>query len=248
MKQSLQLKLGQHLAMTPQLQQAIRLLQLSTMELQTEVQDALDSNLMLEAEDELDGGVTQSRERLGSARIGRTARRPPWRRWTFPTNFPWTASGTISTRAPLPARTSQRSGGDGMDVDVHRAAQVGSLQDHLMEQLNLVRLSETDQVIAVAIVDAVDDDGYLCASLEELLESLDAQGMAVELDEVQAVLRQVQQLDPPGIGARDLGECLAIQLRQLDRGTRRGARRPWTWCRELPGGSRREGLQPAACA
>lgn len=218
MKQSLQLKLGQHLAMTPQLQQAIRLLQLSTMELQTEVQDALESNLMLEAEDELDGGSTQSLNGAESPAVnGEEATVAPV---DIPDELPVDTQWDDIYESSAAGPNLASPGGEAMDMDVHRA-QVGSLQDHLMEQLNLVRMSETDQVIANAITDAVDDDGYLSTTLEDLLDALNAQGMAVELDEVQAVLRQVHQLDPPGVGARDLCECLSIQLAQLDPDT------PW---------------------
>jgi len=222
MRQSLQLKLGQHLAMTPQLQQAIRLLQLSTLELQTEVQEALESNLMLEVEEESDAAPSQRLNGTDTAAAGSAPGEqeadvaPVDIPHELPVDTQW---DDIYDSSPAGAGHSP-PGGDGVDAEVYRAAG-GSLHEHLHEQLNLVRLSETDRAIAAAIVDAVGDDGYLSASLEELHQSLLAQGVEVELDEVQAVLRQVHQLDPPGVGARDLAECLAIQLAQLPPAT------PW---------------------
>jgi RNA polymerase sigma-54 factor len=216
MKQSLQLKLGQHLAMTPQLQQAIRLLQLSTMELQTEVQDALDSNLMLELEDEAEAGAPPASNGAERAEDSTGAQEADVAPVDIPSELPVdTQWDDIYEAAAGPAAASG-SGAEGGEMEIQRAA-TGSLHNHLEEQLNLVRLSETDRAIAHAIIDAVDDDGYLGASLEELHESLKLGNDAweLELDEVQAVLRQVQQLDPPGVAARDLAECLCIQLRQL---------------------------------
>jgi RNA polymerase sigma-54 factor len=218
MKQSLQLKLGQHLAMTPQLQQAIRLLQLSTMELQSEVQDALDSNLMLEMEDDAQQGESFSAAN-GASEVAHTPTTDGDDDVDVaPVDIPGELAVDTQWDDIYDNETSMGSvsgpAGNGLDMELQRAAS-GSLQDLLLEQLNLVRLSETDRAIAVAITDAIDDDGYLAASLEELLESLIAQGVAVELDEVQAVLQQIQQLEPVGVGARDLSECLRIQLRQL---------------------------------
>ncbi len=212
MKQSLQLRLGQHLAMTPQLQQAIRLLQLSTLELQTEVQDALDSNLMLEVEDEAarseaaSGTGDDAPDSAGEAREAEVA----------PVDIPnELAVDSVWEDIYDSSPTSFTAPGDfGADPEVQRAAN-GSLQDHLLEQLNLVRMSNTDQIIANALVDSVDSDGYVVVALEEIRESLAGEGVEVEIDEIQAVLRQVQSLDPPGVGARTPSECLCIQLGQL---------------------------------
>jgi len=228
MKQSLQLKLGQHLAMTPQLQQAIRLLQLSTMELQTEVQEALDSNLMLELEDELgrDAASPANGAEHGERADGAGAGEEPGSEAEVsPVDIPGelpvdTQWEDIYDAAPATSGTGGLNG-DGGDTEVQRAA-AGSLHDHLVEQLNLVRLSETDRAIAFAILDAIDDDGYLGLALEDIHDSLAGDdALEIELDEVQAVLRQVQQLDPAGVGARDLAECLCLQLRQLPPST------PW---------------------
>ncbi len=218
MKQSLQLKLGQHLAMTPQLQQAIRLLQLSTMELQTEVQEALDSNLMLELEEDVgreappaSNGSERAEGANGEDLGGDSDVSPVDIPDELPVDTQWEDIYETASAGPGTGGLN----GDGGDMEVQRAA-TGSLHDHLVEQLNLVRLSETDRALAFAILDAIDDDGYLGVPLEDIHESLaDEDGLDVELDEVQAVLRQVQQLDPAGVGARNLAECLCLQLRQL---------------------------------
>ena len=221
MKQTLQLRLGQHLAMTPRLQQAIRLLQLSTMELQTEVREALDSNLMLEEEgdgaDEGPGGANGSGD-TGNAHGAESAVEPVDIPRELPVDSVWE-----DIYEPTPVNGSPPGGGpggefNGADPDVHRA-QTESLKDRLHWQMSMTRFSDTDRVIGAAIIDAVNDDGYLTLTLEELRRSLDPLGEEVAAGEVEAVLRQIQNFDPPGVAARDPGECLALQLRQLPAGT-----------------------------
>ena len=199
MKQSLQLRLSQHLAMTPRLQQAIRLLQLSTLELHTEVQEALDSNLMLEP-DEDDASGAGAETEIVPADIPRE----------LPVDSVWEDiydSGPVND-------TASHGGLNGTDLADHRA-QTESLRDRLCWQASLMRLSDTDRVIAAALIDAVDDDGYLTLTLEDIRQCLDPRHQEVTLEEIEAVLRQVQNLDPPGVAARSLDESLAIQLRQL---------------------------------
>ena len=199
MKQSLQLGLSQHLAMTPRLQQAIRLLQLSTLELHTEIQEALDSNLMLELDED------DAPERGAEIEIAPV---------DIPSELPVDSVWEDIYDAP-PANGSLSKGGpDGTDLVALRA-QTESLKDRLHWQMALMRLSDTDRVIAVALIDAVDDDGYLALSLEDILHSVDPLRREVTLEEIEAVLGQIQTLDPPGVAARGPGECLAIQLRQL---------------------------------
>jgi RNA polymerase sigma-54 factor len=213
MKQSLQLRIGQQLAMTPQLQQAIRLLQLSTLELQTEVQDALDSNLMLEVEEEGEirsngaDGTAEQPENLSDDVAVDPADIPT----DLAVDSAWEDIYDAATAGPAPPASSE----SGVEASEIYRADDATLLDHLLEQLNLVRFSETDRAIATAIVDAIGADGYLDTSPEELHQSLNAQGLEVELDEIMAVLRQVQNFDPPGVGARDVAECLCIQLNQL---------------------------------
>jgi RNA polymerase sigma-54 factor len=206
MKQSLQLRLGQHLTMTPQLQQAIRLLQLSTMELQVEVQDALESNLMLEVDEE--GNSPAAGE------PGEEGNEPELD----------VAPGDIPSE--LPVDSAWEDVYDGMPIhhgpaDINGAefenprAATETLNDHLLWQLGLARMSELDRAIATAIVDSINDDGYLSASLEEIRNSLSMPELEIDHAEIEAVLRQVQNFDPVGVGARDLRECLMIQLRQF---------------------------------
>ena len=199
MKQSLQLGLSQHLAMTPRLQQAIRLLQLSTLELHTEIQEALDSNLMLEL-DEDDAPDVGAETEVAPADIP----------GELPVDSAWEDIYETYTAG------SGLSNGDanGTDPAAHRA-QIESLKDRLNRQMALMRLSDTDRVIATALIDAVDDDGYLVLSLEDIRHSIDPLCREVTLEEIEAVLRQIQTLDPAGVAARGLGECLAIQLHQL---------------------------------
>lgn len=203
MKQSLQLRLSQHLAMTPRLQQAIRLLQLSTLELHTEVQDALDSNLMLELDEDDTSGAGSETE-VVPADIPRE----------LPVDSVWE---DIYDSTPVNGTASNRDF-NGTDLVAHRA-QTESLKDRLHWQISVMRLSDTERVIAAAFIDAVDEDGYLTLTLDEIRQSLDPRRQELTLEQIEAVLREIQNLDPPGVAARDLGECLAIQLRQLPAGT-----------------------------
>ena len=199
MKHSLQLRLSQHLAMTPRLQQAIRLLQLSTMELHTEVQDALDSNLMLEL-DEDDFAGAGSEPEIAPTDIPRE----------LPVDSVWE---DIYDSSPASGAASNGEF-NGTDLVTDRA-QTESLKDRLDWQISLIRLEDTDRVIATALIDAVDEDGYLTLTLEDIRHSLDPRREHLTLERIEAVLHELQSLDPPGVAARSLKECLAIQLRQL---------------------------------
>lgn len=224
MKQTLQLRLGQHLTMTPQLQQAIRLLQLSTLDLKQEIQDALDSNLMLETEEDararepLNGAEQPGRElaapgeRAPSSNDANNEREIDAEANSMPEELP-VDSGWDDVYEPTFSSGPSLSGGDGGDSDFlnHRRS-ARTLQDYLEWQLNLTPFSELDRQIASAIIDAVNDDGYLTQSLEEILEAL--KQPEIELDEVEAVLHRLQRFDPPGVAARDPRECLLIQLEQ----------------------------------
>ena len=198
MKQSLQLRLGQHLAMTPQLQQAIHLLQLSTLELQTEVQDALDSNLMLEVAEDDPADVAQLN---GEADV-----LPADIPTELPTDSVWEDTYDAGPVSYADVVTGDAEGQRGTGE---------SIKEHLLSQLSLLRLSDADRLIGTALIDSVGEDGYLTASLDEIRESVIANGINVEDDEVAACLRQLQNFDPPGVAARDVSECLRIQLKQL---------------------------------
>lgn len=214
MKQSLQLRLGQQLTMTPQLQQAIRLLQLSSIELKQEIQEALESNIMLELADE-------SR----SAPAMEEPLTPP------SVEDHWIAIDSKAIPQELPLDVNWEDvydslystpGSDENDNDFLFSSSVPeSLHEHLKWQMELSHFSERDAIIATAIIDAINRDGYLEVPVAELYQDLAQQLSDLELEEVQAVLHQVQNFDPPGVAATHLGECLAIQLRQLPEDT------PW---------------------
>jgi len=208
MKQVLQLRIGQHLTMTPQLQQAIRLLQLSTIELETEVQNALESNPMLEQ----DEGSQQPQETENDTAAENTAETEAQGNDTIPDELPTDSSwedvfDTGTTSYSAPDHADQRNPVDAVTV-------TGDLHDHLYWQLELTHLSDTDRSIAHAIIDAIDEDGHLTVSTEELLTTLSGQ-LEIEQDEVEAVLHRIQQFDPIGVGARNLQESLLIQLQQF---------------------------------
>ena len=212
MKQGLQLRLSQQLAMTPQLQQAIRLLQLSTLELQQELQQALESNPLLEQIDtheEIDTRETQDSETLDTA--------DALEQKEMPEELPLDASWDTIYTAGTPSGTS----GDYIDdeLPVYQGETTQTLQDYLMWQVELTPFSDTDRAIATTIVDAVDDTGYLTVPLEDILESMGDE--EIDIDEVEAVLKRIQRFDPVGVAAKDLRDCLLIQLSQFDKTT------PW---------------------
>lgn len=229
MKQSLQLRIGQQLTMTPQLQQAIKLLQLSTLDLQQEIQSALDNNPMLEIGDDSEDGPSDSTTAELTPAVS-THELQRETTVTAPADADTAELGTDSEWQndipdDLPVDTlwedvyqssgSGSSGGEDSDFDMDaRNTAADSLQDHLNWQLNLTRMSDTDRMIATAIIDAIDPNGRLTLSPEELLEGLPEEA-EIELDEVMAVLHRIQQFDPPGVAGRDLRECLLIQLQQL---------------------------------
>jgi RNA polymerase sigma-54 factor len=223
MKQSLQLKIGQSLTMTPQLQQAIRLLQLSTLELQTEVQQALESNPLLEQDEGSAGqdatGNGNEAERAGNEKDN-------------PDNTVSAAQDNDNIPDELPVDSSWEdvfdtgatsySAPDTTNRDILETVTVSgeSLHDHLAWQVELTNFSDTDKLIAHTVIDAIDDDGYLTTSAEDILKTLDS-GQEIELDEIEAVIHRIQQLDPIGVCSRDLRESLLLQLQQFDTGT------PW---------------------
>jgi RNA polymerase sigma-54 factor len=274
MKQSLQLKLGQQLTMTPQLQQAIRLLQLSTLDLQSEIQEALDSNPMLEVEEDntpasngeansdkdtnssTDTSSDSSHDNTenrdsdplstaGDSATEASQEKPDHSETTLgdedwndaiPDDLPVDTSWDDVYQSAAPAGTGLAAP-EGEDSDFEsRRGSSESLQDHLLWQLNLTPMSELDRAIAMSIIDAVEPNGFLSQSAEEIFEGLaeqvnstaaeleadtgiDNSDELLELDEVIAVLHRVQQFDPPGVASQNLSECLMIQLNQCDRAT-----------------------------
>ncbi len=234
MKQSLQLKLGQQLTMTPQLQQAIRLLQLSTMDLQQEIQEAIESNPLLEiveddggtnpmdesgenpseASSDASDGPMQNLERMAADQSGA----PDDQRELSSTeeiSMPDELPVDTQWDDLLPSASAPPPPDDFSDSDYgSRNAGSESLREQLLWQLNLTRLSDNDRLIALAIIDCTDHNGRLTTTLEDIHQSLPEE-MDVDLDELTAVLHRLQQFEPTGVCTRDLSECLLVQLQQL---------------------------------
>jgi RNA polymerase sigma-54 factor len=221
LKPSLQLKLGQQLTMTPQLQQAIRLLQLPALELQAHIRELLESNVMLEPIEETD--ATGTFEILSP--LAESARSTGDH---GPTSDADAAPDAIeveviedawSERSAGVSDTPYSSGGGDDDRQQEIADESGrSLHEYLLSQLELAGLSETDLAIATAIVDAINDDGYLTDPLADVAATLRPE-IDCDEEEIERVLMLVQMLDPVGVGARSVSECILLQLEQLDAGT-----------------------------
>ena len=230
MKQSLQLKISQQLTMTPQLQQAIRLLQLSTLDLQQEIQNMVDNNPMLEVPEEGEEAAEGEDYSSKAEENQDGATEPPLTATSNEDSNPIESDGlsdNIPTDLPVDSQwddiypSSAGSVGDSDDFDFDgRNAATETLQDHLRWQLNLTPMSDTDRVIAFALIDAVLPSGFLSLSVEDIFAEV-GETLEVELDEVIAVLHRLQQFDPVGAVTADLRECLLVQLNQLPKET------PW---------------------
>jgi RNA polymerase sigma-54 factor len=195
LKPSLQLKLGQTLTMTPQLQQAIRLLQLPVLELNAQIQDALEENIMLEMEDLPDVPRTSADSTVEVE--------------------------TIKAEDNWEARSTERIQDGGWNGEARPANDFAdesdkTLREHLLWQLEMEHFTPREAIIGEALVDAINDDGYLTVELDDINASIDDE---VSDEEVLAALVKVQSLDPVGIGARNLSECIVLQLQQLDAAT-----------------------------
>ncbi|WP_299264952.1 RNA polymerase factor sigma-54 [uncultured Psychrosphaera sp.] len=226
MRPTLQLRMGQQLTMTPQLQQAIRLLQLSSLELQQEIQEALDSNPLLDGEDEqqsqeldaeYDGDLKSLQE--GTLELS-SDDDTEWSQEEVASNEAL-ESNTISDELATDttwddymsaAPASSGPAYEGEDT-VYQGETTENIQDHLLWQLNLSPFTDEDLAIATAIIDAVDEKGFLTISAEDIVESIDNE--EVEIEEVEAVLKRIQHFDPVGVAARNLQECLSIQLKRF---------------------------------
>ena len=268
MKPTLQLKIGQHLTMTPQLQQAIRLLQLSTLDLQTEIQEALESNPLLDVDESSpdnegsDSGNDQIQESSSNndqtidfskssdsmdtgSGSGSEDSAVDLEGKEMPNELPVDSDWDTMFDGAGPSSSGGSFDDDDFDFDSRNSAPE-SIYDTLMWQLNLTPMSDMDRMIAMAIIEAINPKGYLTQTVEEIrdgvlaqqdvvadlvrlqqeeLEAMNIQlqpdededDSPVTLEEVLAVLHRVQQFDPPGVAARDLRECLLIQLKQLPR-------------------------------
>ncbi|GFD67430.1 RNA polymerase sigma-54 factor [Alteromonas sp. KUL156] len=228
MKPSLQLKFSQQLTMTPQLQQAIKLLQLSTLDLQQEIQEALDSNPLLEIEEGNDehqleknnidnddsaseASATASSDTLEAGDALEKNDLPD----ELPIDSTWDEYYSASS-APAPGPSND-------DEQIFQGETTDDIQEHLSWQMRLTHFSDTDRAIATAIIDSIDESGYLTVSLEEILEAVNDDDLEepIEMDEVECVLKRIQMFDPIGSGSRTPQECLMVQLRQFSEDT------PW---------------------
>jgi len=225
MKPSLQLRLSQHLALTPQLQQSIRLLQLSTLELQQEVEQALTENPLLERENDwiesplrvaADGSVNlqsapapapaepqgNGEDRTNGAGAGEDD------------SYDSSTSDDYGSDWSLDDFARRPQGDDDEKTPMQLREAEPTLREYLMEQLTPLKISARDKGLAIFLIESLDDDGYLSASLEEICTELPEE-LEFEIDEVQAMLTLLQSFDPPGVGARNAAECLSLQLRRL---------------------------------
>ena len=210
MKPSLQLKLSQHLALTPQLQQSIRLLQLSTLELEQELEKYLLQNPLLEREDEAFAPALSESPAAAAGDGGQTGEETEPAASSSGDEESWLGKPESDGAYANSSGSFDDDDGDYQDV---QAAET-SLREHLSWQLGLLGLPARDRTLVQCLIDALDDDGYLTQSLEELGESLPPE-LEIDADELQIALRHLQNFDPTGVGARSTQECLALQLKTL---------------------------------
>jgi RNA polymerase sigma-54 factor len=212
LKPSLQLKLSQQLTMTPQLQQAIRLLQLPVMELQTQIQTALDENVMLEVEE------PESAAEDGQAESASPDSDDPEDFTDGPEVEPEVAVAAAEAEWEDTQKTGPSEAPKSADPRTtveYADRSEETLRDHLLWQLELENLDARTTAIGQAVIDAINDDGYLTDDLETIRSTL-APDVLVSIEDVEQVLvKLVQQFDPVGIGARSVSECLQLQLQQL---------------------------------
>jgi len=232
-KPSLQVRLSQHLALTPQLQQSIRLLQLSTLELQQEVEQMLEQNPFLETEEEAVPVFEQSLEYPAASTTASTERDEAEARSDAGGEEPAVAdaaeredwdNGTdrddFDGNRELPANSPSAPAADDDFDPQERNAGGQTLQDYLRAQLAGMRLSPEDHAALNVLIESLDDDGYLADTLEDIAAHLagdDDGGCDVFLERLQVALKWLQSLEPLGVGARDLSECLMLQLRAQPR-------------------------------
>jgi len=224
MKQSLQLKISQSLTMTPQLQQAIKLLQLSSLDLESEIQEVLDSNPLLESEGSTEDNRAESEpaaeagNNSGADEVDTSEKILGDKIDTeLATDSQWEDWGYVSQGAG-----SNPGNSDDSSFPDYQGETNDSLQQQLQWQIDMTNLSEVDKAIATILIDSIDERGYMTADLTELLELFaDNQPLAdsgadqmIELEEIEAVLHLLQSFEPAGIAARNLQECLLIQLKR----------------------------------
>ena len=210
MKQTLQLKLSQHLALTPQLQLSIRLLQLSTLELNQEIEQFLHENPLLERDEPEDGPAFVPGQEAAAPVVASSENNES-------PAADYEDSGDQNWGADTPLNHGPRDDDDSDFGDIQTAAT--SLRDHLGAQLALTPYSDRERALVAFLIEALDEDGYLAQNLEDLLGVLSDEDDQVErqelLEDLHIALRLLQNFDPPGIGARSPRECLALQLSSL---------------------------------
>jgi RNA polymerase sigma-54 factor len=211
MKQSLNLRLGQQLSLTPQLQQSLKLLQMSTLDLQQEIQQALESNMMLEIEEDNDLSFDPGFD-FDKKTENTDLQTSEGSQTDIPDELPIDSSWEDVYENALVS--AGNVGDDGSDFEPQNSKS-STLIDHLLWQLELAYFSDRDRAIAVTVIDAIDEDGYLRESLEDIFQGLQNQMDDLDFDEVVAVLHHIQSFDPAGVGAENLGDCLRLQLKQL---------------------------------
>lgn len=213
MKSSLGLRLGQSLTMTPALQQAIRLLQLSSLDLEQEIEQALDANILLERDD--DGGdaaddlpSVETADGISEGTTEIELREDGDIPDEMPVDADW---GDVFDDLPTQTRGSDADElREFLEANLHRAT---GLREHLLEQARVAPFDAREAKIADYLLDAIDEDGYL-RHWDDLLAEVQSR-LGAGCEEVEAVLLKVQEFDPTGVGARDLGECLRLQIEDL---------------------------------
>lgn len=213
MKQSLHLRQGLQLTMTPQLQQAIKLLQMSTLDLQQEIQQALESNMMLEIEE--DGPVSLPELIPEKKTENSDTQTSEGSQTDIPDELPIDSSWEDIYDTVM---DSGNNSNEPVEFETQRSNST-TLLDHLLWQLELTRFSERDHAIAIGIIDSINEDGYLTTNPEDIFQGLQSQLDELYIEEVNAVLHRIQNFDPAGVGAIDLSDCLRLQLLQLPEST-----------------------------
>jgi RNA polymerase sigma-54 factor len=220
MKQSLQLKFSQSLALTPQLQQSIRLLQLSSQELNQELEVVLQENPLLERTDKNDDGSKNVSEFTSEGFSTQSAENSTQNENENVSEHPKQDSLSEDYFGGSSNHRWEENNNPDDDGDyVFQEAVAPSLREHLISQLKLMPLSARDQTLSMVLVDAINEDGYLEQALDELVALLPTE-LEIELLELQTALKHIQHLDPPGVGARSLSECLMLQLQLLPKAIR----------------------------
>ena len=208
MKQTLQLRVSQHLALTPQLQQSIRLLQLSTLELHQELEQMLTDNPLLER---LDDPLDHSVRLLGDGAISQAPSSPASEGSSEGGEG---GSGEAEWSFDDVARSSKAPEDDNArpQLEAHET----TLREHLLGQLSVTVESRRDRALVELLIDALDDNGYLEESLDEILARLPEE-LEIEMDDLMVALKMLQSFEPAGVGARNASECLAIQIRRMEK-------------------------------